>query len=86
MDDFYKKTAFSSDFDGFQAISHEIVCNIFFDGPHFYTSVSPVVQYFCDIQKNTQMRAWTGYLPHHKRRSERKGQLLHEFKAGHLED
>ena len=29
MDDFYKKTAFPSDFDGFQAISHEIVCNIF---------------------------------------------------------
>ena len=31
-------------------------CVIFFDGYHFCTSESPVVQYFSDIQNTTQMR------------------------------
>ena len=36
--------------------SHTKSCVIFFDGYHFCTSESPVVQYFSDIQNTTQMR------------------------------
>ena len=55
MDDFYRKAAFSCDFDVLEAIWHEIMCNIFLM-VIISAHLSPVVQYFSDIQNTTQMR------------------------------